>query len=122
MSDESNPPPQTGSGFDANKPTIISLLYLASFVTGATALIGIVLAYVWQSDVRGSWEESHIQFLIRTFWIGLVGFIISGILFIVLIGIPLMIAVAAWVGVRSVVSLAKAQRHEPIPNPATLLI
>lgn len=34
------------SGFELNNPTIISLLYLASFVVGVTGIIGVVLAFV----------------------------------------------------------------------------
>ncbi len=34
------------SGFEFNRPTIVSLLYLGSFITGITAIIGVVLAYV----------------------------------------------------------------------------
>ena len=40
---------------------------------------------------------------------------------IVLIGIFLMPLVAIWVGVRSVMSLIKAQKKEPMPDPNTLL-
>ncbi len=41
------PPAQPG-GFDLNHPTIISLLYLGSFITGITGIVGIVLAYIWR--------------------------------------------------------------------------
>ena len=76
-------PPATG-GFDTNRPTIISLLYLAGFVTGITGFVGAILT-------------------------------------IVLIGLPLLLAAAVWVGVRSVLSLVKAQKREPMPEPQTLL-
>lgn len=118
------PDPQTpapnGSGFDFNHPTIISLLYLGSFVLGVTALVGIVLAYVWRSDNPAAWEESHYTYLIRTFWFGLVGSIVGVILSVVLIGIPILIAVAVWVIIRCVIALLKAQKREPMPNPETL--
>lgn len=114
-------PPATG-GFDFNHPTIISLLYIASFVTGITGLVGIVLAHVWQGEQgRAAWEASHFTYLIRTFWIGFVAFLISGLLSIVLIGFLLIPLVAIWVGVRSVLSLVKAQKQEPMPDPQTLL-
>jgi len=38
------------SGFLLNNPTIVSLLYLGGFITGISALVGLVLAYVWSSD------------------------------------------------------------------------
>ncbi|MAC57835.1 MAG: hypothetical protein CMH85_06070, partial [Novosphingobium sp.] len=74
------------SGFELNNPTIISLLYLASFVVGVTGIIGVVLAFVWRSEPKAAWEESHYQYLINTFWIGLIGSIAGVLLMIVLIG------------------------------------
>lgn len=46
----SPPSPPAGSGFDLNQPTIISLLYLSAFVLGVTAIVGVVLAYVWRDQ------------------------------------------------------------------------
>ena len=118
----SSSPVQSG-GFDANRPTIISILYLGGFITGGLGtLIGIVLAHVWKGEAHDPWMASHFDYLIRTFWIGFVVSIIGLVLSIVLIGIPLLIATAVWVGVRSVMSLIKAQRQEPMPDPETLLI
>ena len=113
-----NEPTTTTSGFDFNHATIVSLLYLLSFVTGITGLVGIVLAHVWQGEHRGDWQESHLTYLIRTFWIGL---IVSVVLTITMIGIFLLFLPAVWVGVRSVMSLVKAQRREPMPDPKTWL-
>ena len=118
---QSGGPPAQSGGFDANRPSIISLLYLASFITGITGLVGIVLAHVWQGEQQEPWMQSHYTYLIRTFWIGLVASIISGLMTIVLIGLLMLPLVAIWVGVRSVLSLVKAQRKEPMPDPQTLL-
>jgi len=38
-----------------------------------------------------------------------------------LIGIPILLGVVALTVVRSVLSLVRAQRREPMPNPGTLL-
>lgn len=129
MTDTPTPPPApkpSGSptpagGFDANRPTIISLLYLGSFITGISGLVGIVLAHVWSGESDDAWTASHYQYLIRTFWIGFLASIIGVVLSIVLIGIPILMATAVWVGVRSVMSLIKAQKQEPMPDPETLL-
>ncbi|MEP2735547.1 MAG: DUF4870 domain-containing protein [Erythrobacter sp.] len=116
-----SPTPSAG-GFDANRPTIISLLYLGSFITGISGLVGIVLAHVWSGEEQEPWLASHYTYLIRTFWIGFVASIIGVVLSIVLIGIPLLMATAVWVGVRSIMSLIKAQKQEPMPDPETFLI
>ncbi|MFU7529071.1 DUF4870 family protein [Qipengyuania sp. ASV99] len=113
--------PATNNGFDFNQPTIISLLYLGSFVTGISGLVGIVLAHVWQGDNQANWAASHFSYLIRTFWIGFVASLIAGVLSVVLIGLLLFPLIMIWVGVRSVMSLIKAQKQEPMPDPKTLL-
>lgn len=115
------PAPSTG-GFDMNRPTIINLLYIASYVTGVTAIIGVVLCYVWKADAQGSWEESHLQYLANTFWIGLVGGIVGALLMIVLIGFLVLIAVAILCLVRIIMSLVNAQKQQPMPNPSSYFI
>ena len=73
------PPPSPAAtstpsaGFDFNNPTIVSLLYLSSFVLGVTSIVGVVLAYVWKGEPHPDWQDSHFQYLINTFWLGLVG-------------------------------------------------
>ena len=115
-------PPAAVAGFDFNRPTIISVLYLAACVVGITGLIGLVLAYVWKGEPHEAWEDSHYTYLIRTFWIGLLGFAVGAVLSIILIGIFVSIAAGIWVLVRSVMSLLKAQKKEPMPDPQTWLI
>ncbi|HOA48444.1 MAG TPA: hypothetical protein PKJ55_03340 [Novosphingobium sp.] len=114
------PPPPPSGGFDMNRPTIISLLYLSSFILGVTALIGVILAFVWKGEPHEDWEETHYQYLINTFWIGLVGTIVGIVTMIVLVGFLVLLATVALCVVRSVLSLLKAQKREPMPNPGTL--
>lgn len=114
-------PEPVASGFDFNKASIVSLLYIAGFVIGITGIVGFILALVWKDEVAGTWEESHLQFHIRTFVVGLAVGIIGGILSFVLIGIPILLALFIWILVRSVVALLKAQKHEPIVDPKTWL-
>jgi uncharacterized membrane protein len=115
---KATPPP---SGFDLNRPTIINLLFLASYVTGITAVIGVVLAYVWRGEAHEPWEATHYQYQITTFWVGLAGMLLSFILMIVLIGFLTMLAVAGWILVRVILSMIAAQKREAMPNPGTLL-
>lgn len=124
MDDFDRQPTNTGpnSGFDLNNPTIISLLYLASFVTGITAIVGVVLAFVWRGEPKAAWESSHYEYLINTFWIGLIGSVIGFVLIFVIIGLLILPAVAVLVIVRSVLSLINAQKHQPMPNPGSWTI
>ena len=121
------PPPSSGpssqavSSFDFNQPTIISVLYLSGFLLGVTWIVGVVLAYVWKGEAKAEWEASHYTYLIRTFWIGFIGTVVSIFLMIVLIGFLLWAAVAVLMVVRCVLSLINAQKQEPMPNPETWL-
>ena len=99
-----------------NRPTIVALLYLASFVTGFTALVGVVLAYVWKGEAHPAWEASHYRYHIRTFWIGMLGWVISAVLMMVIIGFFMALAVAVWMVVRTVKAMLLAQRDEAVPN------
>ena len=114
------PPPATSGGFDMNRPTIVSLLYLSSFILGVTALIGVILAFVWKGEPHEDWEATHYQYLINTFWIGLVGTIVGVVTMIVLVGFLVLLATVALCVVRSVLSLINAQKRQAMPNPGTL--
>lgn len=110
------------SGFDFNQPTIINLLYLASYVTGVTGIVGVILAYVWRGDAKAAWEVSHYEYAIRTFWLFFLGMVVGTILTLVLIGIPILIAVSVLVIVRCVMSILNAQKQVPMPNPGSWLV
>lgn len=114
--------PAAASGFDFNHPTIISLLYLSAALLGITGLVGVVLAYVWRGEAHAEWETSHYEYLIRTFWIALVGTVVSMLLMLVLVGFVLLMAVGVLVLVRCVMSLVNAQKRQPMPNPGTLFV
>ncbi len=107
-----NAPPS----FELNRPTIVSLLYLASFAVGITSLIGVILAYAWKKDDTPAWEASHYLYLIHTFWIAVIGVALCVVLMTVFIGFLLLAPLAALVIVRCVLSLAKAQKRQPMPN------
>ncbi|MHA6317874.1 DUF4870 family protein [Altererythrobacter sp. CAU 1778] len=110
-------PPANSGGFEANQPTIVTLLYLAGVITGITAIVGVVLAYIWKSNPHAEWETSHYDYLIRTFWIGLIGSIVGAVLTVVLIGVLILVAVAVQVLIRTIFSLIAAQKRAPMPNP-----
>ena len=113
--------PQQSSGFRLNNPTIVSLLYLGGFVTGISALIGLILAYVWNSDTPAEWERSHYRYHIRTFWLAVLQSIIGVILLLLVIGWFILLWVTVWVAVRTIKALLAAQKEQPIHNPTTWL-
>lgn len=66
-------------------------LYAGSFVVGPLLLASVILAYVKRDSVRGTWLESHYNWLIDTFWAGLAGGMLGGAfaLFWLLVFFPL---------------------------------
>jgi uncharacterized membrane protein len=119
-----NSPTPASGGFDANRPTIIAILYLASWVTGSVAgIVGGVLAFVWKNEPHEAWVGTHYEYLINTFWIALIGTIVGVLLTVTIIlsiiGIPLIFGVGIWTTVRSIMSLMNAQKQQPMPNPGS---
>jgi len=125
MTDPNTPPaPRQTDRWLEPGPTnvqVIYVLYLASFVIGITAIIGIVIAYINRGKA-GGWIETHYTWAIRTFWIALLGGFVSLLLLVVGIGFLLAIAVAIWVIVRCVIGLQAVSRGEPIRDPQSWLI
>lgn len=121
--DQAPEPRQTDRWLEPGKTNlqVIYVLYLASFVIGITGIVGIVLAHL-NSGKSEAWLESHYTWAIRTFWLGLLGVLVSGILMFVLIGMLLMPLVALWVIIRTIVGLQKLGRNEPIADPQSWLL
>jgi uncharacterized membrane protein len=70
----SEQPGAPAGGFQFNAPTVVSLLYLATYFTAFSAIVGVVLAYVWRRQAVPEWQQSQLAYLVRTFWLGLGGY------------------------------------------------
>jgi uncharacterized membrane protein len=98
---------------------VVYILYLVHFVPvigWVATIVGLVLAYM-ERDRAPDWLKSHFTFQIRTFWIGLLYAVVSVTLFIVLIGIPLLMATWIWMIVRCALGLGRLLRNEAYPTP-----
>ena len=114
--------PAASSSFDLNQPTIVSLCYLAGWVTGGVSgIVGLVLSIMWQKENSEAWADSHFTYHARTFWVALAAGVLGFILTFFVIGIFLLMAVPVYVTVRAIMSMLKAQKKEPMPDPNTLL-
>lgn len=114
------PPPYAQPVQSDTTAKIVYILYLATFLSGVTALIGVVMAYVNVGDAPEP-LRSHYRFQIRTFWIALLYCVIGSILALVGIGFLILLFVAIWAIVRCVKGLQYVSRHEPYPNVTTWL-
>jgi uncharacterized membrane protein len=70
---------------------------VGGFVFGLPSIIAVIMNYARQSDVRGTFLESHFRWQIRTFWFALLWAIV-----ILALSLPLMLFVVgfftAWIG------------------------
>lgn len=135
-----DPNASTGPLFEFNRPTVIVLLYLATYFTGLSAVVGVILAYVWRAEAT-EWEASHLTWLIRTFWLGLAAMIIGllamlvglaassggGVLGVdplagILLAVLIVPAGLIWLLARCVRCLIRAQQRQPMPRPHSWLV
>lgn len=93
------------------------LLYLGGHITVITVIAGLVIAYMKRPQFAGTPYESHMTSAIRTFWIALIGGLVSALLIFVLVGIPMLIALVIWTIFRCVRGLVRAINGQPIENP-----
>lgn len=94
---------------------IIYVLYLLALLNGITAVIGVIMAYVYRDDAP-EWLRTHYQFQIRTFWMGLLIAVIGGILSLVLVGVVVLLALAVWWIIRCVKGIRFVGERAPYPN------
>jgi uncharacterized membrane protein len=90
-------PPPAAAGENVAK--IVYVLYLASLLTGVTALVGVVMAYVYQGEAP-DWLKTHYRFQIRTFWLGLLFGFVGLVLSVILIGYLVFVFLVVWLVVR----------------------
>lgn len=106
----------TDSTANTSMVNVIYVLYLLALISGGvTALIGVIMAYVYK-DGAPEWLRTHYEMQIRTFWFGLVVGAIGAVLSWVLIGVPILIALAIWWIIRCVKGLRYAGERAPYPN------
>ena len=105
-----------GEDSGAGTVKLIYILYLAGLVVGVTALVGVIMAYINRGDAP-DWLRTHYDFLIRTFWIGLLWMVVGTILSMIVIGFLVFLFWIVWLIVRCVKGLKYLDNEEAHPNP-----
>lgn len=95
---------------------IVYILYIVGLIFGITGIIGVVIAYVNRSDAP-AWLQSHYQFQIRTFWIGMLYILIGVILSFAIIGYLILLFWVVWLIVRCVKGMKLLGQKRAHPNP-----
>jgi uncharacterized membrane protein len=67
-----------------------------------TAIVAIVINYVKNGDVAGTFLESHFRWQIRTFWFGLLWGVLGVIASLVVVGWFVLVANVVWIIYRIV--------------------
>ncbi len=127
MSDTTATPPETPPALpaqpaagitsdDRQMALIIYILYLIPFAFGVTHIVGLVLAYA-NRQTAPDWLKSHYTYQIRTFWIGLLYFIVACISVVLLIGLFLVPVVVVWYIIRCALGLDRLMKREAYPTP-----
>ena len=107
---------------DKTMPLVVYVLYLVALVTaGATAVVGVILAYVSKAAAP-EWMQSHYVFQIRTFWLSLLFSVIGAVLLPIGIGFVILPAVGVWVAVRCILGLSWLTKGQAYPTPRNWMI
>ena len=100
---------------------IIYILYLVSLVLPVTAIVGIVLAYIYIDDAP-DWLKTHYRFQIRTFWIGALYMIVGVALSFIVISYVVLLFCLIWLIVRCAKGLKYLGQSVPHPAPSDWLL
>jgi uncharacterized membrane protein len=83
-------------------------------------VIAVIVAYITRSDAQRTWAQSHLTWLIGTFWWSLLWNCIGWVLAVTLIGLPVALAIwiatTIWVIYRVIRGFLYFHRNEPIPG------
>jgi uncharacterized membrane protein len=103
---------------DTTLALVVYVLYFAGYVTGLTALIGVIIAHV-QVGSADPMLRSHYQFQIRTFWIGLLYLVVGWILMFIFIGFAVWLWWFIWSLVRCIKGVLALNERRPIADPTS---
>jgi uncharacterized membrane protein len=97
---------------------IVYILYLVSLALGITAIIAVVIAYINKDDNMPDWLKSHYDFMINTFWKGMIMLVVGVLTAIIIIGIPILIFFTVWVIIRCVKGMRRLdlQQEQPVTD------
>ncbi|RUT27208.1 hypothetical protein C0V97_03065 [Asaia sp. W19] len=96
---------------------IVHILFIASFFCGITSIPGVIVAYMKRGEAQGTIYESHFIYAIRTFWLGLLGAAISGVLCFVIVGYALFGLLFVWWLIRVIRPVIALVDEAPMRNP-----
>jgi uncharacterized membrane protein len=97
---------------------IVYILYFAAYFVGITAIVGVIIAHV-QKGSGDAMLESHYDFQIRTFWVGVLYVVVGTVLAWVLIGFLVLAWWFIWSLIRNIKGILALNENRPIANPTS---
>jgi uncharacterized membrane protein len=98
-----------------NKVTImVYILQAIALFTVLPMIIAVIVNYVKLDEARGTRFESHFRWQIRTFWFGLLFYVIAAILHVVLIGFVIGAITWLWQVYRVIKGCWRLSEHKPM--------
>ncbi len=95
---------------------IAYVTYAVGLLILFTPIVGVIMAYVKRDEAQGSIYASHIDYLIKTFWVSLVGTVLGTFTTLILIGWLILLVTAIWFIYRVVIGLIKLNEDKPVSN------
>lgn len=105
---------------DENKrlKNITAMVYLcqvfAFAFAGIPLLIGVAINLIKRDQVEGTWLESHFNWQIKTVWVALALFAVSGITFVFGLGFYILIFAVLWLVYRITIGWFALNANEPV--------
>jgi uncharacterized membrane protein len=94
----------------------VYVLYFAGYLTGITAIIGVIIAHV-KVGTADPLLRSHYEWQIRTFWIGLLYLFAGAILAFILVGFLIWLWWLIWSLVRTIKGILALNENRPVADP-----
>ncbi|HEY8157843.1 MAG TPA: hypothetical protein VIF10_03970 [Methylobacter sp.] len=95
--------------------TVVYLCQVLAFaLAGLPVLVGVAINFMKRDKVRGTFLESHFDWQIKTAWIALAGFALSGITFGLGVGIFILIATVVLIVYRVVIGWNALASDQPV--------
>lgn len=116
-----SPDPSAPIGDDGKQLALLNyILYFVGFFVGVTVIVGLIIAYLKRSEAA-DWVLTHFIYQIRTFWIGLLWFVIGWLTSFILIGFLVLGWWFIWTLVRCIKGVMRLGDNRPIEDPLTWL-
>jgi len=97
---------------------LTAIVYLCQVLTFALAglplLVGVAINFLNRNEVKGTWLESHFNWQIKTVWVTLAGFALSGLTFGMGVGFFILIVTVLLLVYRIVIGWTTLTADKPI--------